>query len=203
MGKGKKIAIGTGIAAVAFFAFVFIVAAFSQQLKSDSVSSAQTTIQESSGSSSIVQSLEKATTSQDKGTEFVPNVIKRTIVNEKFTVSAGAYKVYPFFAPKDATDVSVNGNFTAAKDGIAVGLEDEYNFNLFKQGRTLSFAGDIYYSANGGKQNSGTIQTPVYDRSTSIRGEPLYLIFNNKKGDAEVNVEAIIELSYTQYQQKS
>lgn len=60
MGKGKKIAIGAGIAVVAFFAFVIIVAAFSQQPQSDSVASTQITNQESSDSSSIIQAANEA-----------------------------------------------------------------------------------------------------------------------------------------------
>jgi hypothetical protein len=201
LGKGKKIAIGAGIAVVAFFAFVILVDAFLPSSQSGSVST-QATNQESSGSSSAVQGLEKTPISQDKGTEFVPTVIKRTIINEKFTVSAGAYKVYTLSAPKDATNVSVNGNFTA-KDGIAVSMMDGYNFESWKQGRAMSFAGDIYYTTGGGMAPNGTIQTPLYGTYIAIKGEPIYLIFNNKLGNVPKSVEAIIELSYTEYKAES
>lgn len=56
-----------------------------------------------------------------------------------------------------------------------MGLEGEYDFNLFKHGRTMAFAGTVHYAANGGKENSGTIQTPLYETHTSITGEPLFL----------------------------
>lgn len=213
-GRGKKIAIGAGIAVVAFFAFVFSVAAISlQQQQSNLAPRAQmndeslslgSTVQvakEASQSDTASAGLSSAATQEVAGKEYVPTKIKKSIVNETFIVAAGGYNVYTFSAPKDATDVEVSGNFKS-EEGIHVVLEDEYNFNHFKQGVTISYAGDVYYSSGRGQVLNGTIQTPIYDRYTSVRGEPLYLIFDNKRGVTPANVETIMELTYTQYIEK-
>lgn len=137
-------------------------------------------------------------------TSVTPEAKTVSLINERTTVDAGSFVVYSFSAPKDATDARLRGNFTADGDGINVFVADKTIMDQWNAGKKVFFSGNVYYSTtdpNTGEHpltNSGTVDIPLYKMNGSVKGETLYLVFNNKDDAGHAKqVDANFDLSYT------
>jgi hypothetical protein len=112
------------------------------------------------------------------------------IVNGLATVNAQGYEYYSFYAPSGATNVHVQGSFTASGgsgNDIIVYIMDSTSFVNWENGHQVG----VYY-------NSGQMTTAHFDVPLPSDSGSYYLVYSNKFSlFSQKNVNTQVNLIYT------
>jgi len=170
MSRGKYVALGAGIVVVAFFAFVM-----------------------------AAPSPDGIASNEGGPLSFALEEGRQTIVDGVTEIEKGGFVVYTFSAPNGARDVQLQGDFAVSNGDIKVVVVDDDILQQWKEGRSVFFRGDVYYTSET-PLSSGSVQVPEGGSKWTGNGEPLYIIFDNTHDTENAKqVDAMFELSYTQY----
>jgi hypothetical protein len=111
------------------------------------------------------------------------------IVNDLITVNANEYEYYPFYVPSGATNVQVQGSFTASGgsvNDIEVLIMGSTDFVNWQNGNQAS----AYY-------DSGQLTTSSFDALLPSGQRTYYLVYSNTFSISQKNVNTQANLSYT------
>ena len=134
-------------------------------------------------------------------TSFSPKDEAVRILNSEVVVPAGGYILYTFSTAKDAMNVRLKGDYTSDGTGLHVHVVDQTILDLWKEGTQIfsdTREGCVYYTTHD--MHKGIVDVVLYEMYGSVRGETLYLIFDNKDDKEHLkHVNANFELTYTRY----
>jgi hypothetical protein len=120
----------------------------------------------------------------------LPSTHTVNIVNGLITVNANEYEYYQFYVPSGATNVRVQGSFTASGgsgNDVAVLIMDSTDFINWQNGHQAS----AYYS-------SGQLTTSSFDAPLPSGSGTYYLVYSNTFSIiSQKNVNTQANLSYT------
>ena len=124
------------------------------------------------------------------GGGIFPSTHTVNIVNGLITVNAGYYEYYQVYVPSGATNVQIQGSFTASGgsgNDIVVLIMDSTNFINWQNGHQAS----AYY-------NSGELTTSSFDVPLPSGSGSYYLVYSNTFSVlSQKNVNTQANLSYT------
>lgn len=119
----------------------------------------------------------------------LPSTHTVNIVNGLITVNAGNYEHYQFYVPSGATNVQVQGSFTASGgsgNDVVVLIMDSTDFINWQNGHQVS----VYY-------DSGQLTTSSFDVSLPSGSGTYYLVYSNTFSIiSQKNVNTQANLSY-------
>ena len=122
------------------------------------------------------------------GGGILPSPHTVNIVNRLITVNSLGYEYYPFYVPSGATDVYVQGSFTASGgsgNDIEVLIMDSTEFiNWLNEPQASA-----YY-------NSGQVTTSNFNVHLPSGSGTYYLVYSNKFSSTQKNVLTLAYLSY-------
>ncbi|MGD0977506.1 MAG: hypothetical protein ABR962_00010 [Candidatus Bathyarchaeia archaeon] len=111
------------------------------------------------------------------------------ITNDLITVKANDYEYYPFYVPSGATNVQVQGSFTASGgsvNDIEVLVMDPTEFINWQNGHQTG----AYY-------DSGQLTTSSFDVPLPSGQRTYYLVYSNTFSMDQKNVNTQANLTYT------